>query len=148
MTVATQDVTGGCLCGAVRFIGDARSARSARAIAACAAAGRPARSSRVDCGDSVKVSDAASLAWYRSSDWAERAFCKQCGSTAVLIVWSASNGHFVSAEAFDDTSGFAFTHQIFIDEKPAYYDFANKTKNMTGAEVFAAFAQSEAKANG
>ena len=57
------------------------------------------------------------------------------------------NGHFVSAEALDDTSGFALTHQIFIDEKPAYYDFANKTKNMTGAEVFAAFAQSEAKAN-
>ena len=39
----------------------------------------------------------------------------------------------VSAEAFDDTSGFAFTSQIFVDEKPAYYDFANKTKSMTGA---------------
>ena len=46
----------------------------------------------------------------------------------------------VSAEAFDERGGFAFTSQIFIDEKPAYYDFANKTHNMTGAEVFAAFA--------
>jgi hypothetical protein len=48
--------------------------------------------------------------------------------------------HFVSAEAFDDRTGFKFTSQIFIDDKPAYYDFANKTHNMTGAEVFAAFA--------
>ena len=29
--------------------------------------------------------------------------------------------------------------QVFVDEKPAYYDFANKTHNMTGAEVFAEF---------
>ncbi len=36
------------------------------------------------------------------------------------------------------------TSQIFIDEKPAYYDFANKTHNMTGAEVFAAFAPPDA----
>ena len=41
-------------------------------------------------------------------------------------------------------SGYAFTSQIFIDEKPAYYDFANKTHNMTGAEVFAAFAPPDA----
>mgnify|MGYP000675211619 CR=1 FL=1 len=33
-------------------------------------------------------------------------------------------------------------HQIFIDEKPAYYCFANETHNMTGAEVFAQFGAS------
>ena len=48
--------------------------------------------------------------------------------------------YFVSAEAFDDRDGYRLHQQIFIDEKPAYYDFANKTHNMTGAEVFAAFA--------
>ncbi len=37
------------------------------------------------------------------------------------------------------SAGFVFSSQIFIDEKPAYYEFANKTHNMTGAEVFAAF---------
>jgi hypothetical protein len=54
----------------------------------------------------------------------------------------------VSAETIDDKSGFVFTTQIFVDEKPPYYDFANKTKNMTGPEVFAAFAAAEAKAKG
>ena len=56
----------------------------------------------------------------------------------------AQNHHYVSAEAFDDSAGYAFTSQSFIEEKPGYYDFANKTHNMTGAEVFAAFAPPDA----
>ncbi|MGU9957631.1 MAG: hypothetical protein ACNYPI_08410 [Arenicellales bacterium WSBS_2016_MAG_OTU3] len=31
-------------------------------------------------------------------------------------------------------------HQIFIEEKLDYYNFAEKTHNMTGAEVFALYA--------
>ena len=61
--------------------------------------------------------------------------------------WARLGGHAgneaggrVAAEAFDDRAGYTLASQIFIDEKPAYYDFANKTHNMTGAEVFAAFA--------
>lgn len=33
-------------------------------------------------------------------------------------------------------------HQIFIEEKPVYYSFSQKTKNMTRAEVFAEFGNS------
>ncbi len=33
-----------------------------------------------------------------------------------------------------------FDHQIFIDEKPDYYSFSNKTYNVTGEEVFAQYA--------
>ena len=143
MTVATQDVTGGCLCGAVRF-----SAAAKREIGACHCSMCRRWTAgpflTVDCSDAFAVSDAASVELYRSSDWAERAFCKRCGSTLFYRL-VGSNHHFVSAETLDDTSGFALTHQIFIDEKPAYYDFVNKTKNMTGAEVFAAFAASQAR---
>ncbi len=46
----------------------------------------------------------------------------------------------VSMNTFEDLSGFTFTEEIFIDEKPAIYAFANATHKMTGAEVFAAFA--------
>ena len=55
---------------------------------------------------------------------------------------------FMSVETFDDREGFTFTMQIFTDEKPAYYEFANKTKTMTGAEVFAAFASDANQAKG
>ena len=41
---------------------------------------------------------------------------------------------------FDNSEGLVFDLQVFIDEKPEYYSFANETKNMTGAELFAQFA--------
>ena len=45
----------------------------------------------------------------------------------------------VPAGLFDDDQGLAMQLQVFIDEKPAYYDFANETETMTGTEVFAMF---------
>jgi len=41
---------------------------------------------------------------------------------------------------FDDDQDLVFNHQVFIDEKPSYYNFAEKTDDMTGAEIFAKFA--------
>ena len=98
----------------------------------------------LECGATLKVEDTTSLGVYRSSEWAERCFCKQCG-TVLFYRLVGKDFHAVSAEAFDDKTGFAFVSQIFVDEKPAYYDFANKTKMQTGAEVFAEFAAAEAK---
>jgi hypothetical protein len=34
--------------------------------------------------------------------------------------------------------------QVFTDSKPPFYTLADKTENMTGAEVFAAFAPPQA----
>ena len=33
--------------------------------------------------------------------------------------------------------------QIFIDEKPDWYDFANETETMTGPEVIAMFSEGD-----
>ena len=92
----------------------------------------------VDCGDSVAFNRDESLGIYHSSEWGERLFCKDCGTT---LMWrSRHEGYaYVSAQTFDDPSAFEFTHQIFIDDKPGNYAFANETKTMTGADVFAAF---------
>jgi hypothetical protein len=132
-------MSGGCLCGAVRFTATPAN----REVGACHCSMCRRWSAGpflvVDCADTLKVEDAANLGVYRSSDWAERCFCRQCG-TPLFYRLVAQNLHFVSAEAFDNREGYVFTSQIFIDEKPAYYDFANETHNMTGAEVFAAFA--------
>jgi hypothetical protein len=132
-------MSGGCLCGAVRFT----AAPANREVGACHCSMCRRWSAGpllvLHCEDTLKVEDTSSLGVYRSSDWAERAFCKQCG-TPLYYRLVASNLHFVSAEAFDDRDGYALTSQVFVDEKPAYYDFANKTATMTGAEVFAAFA--------
>jgi hypothetical protein len=45
--------------------------------------------------------------------------------------------HIVPVGLFRDGPAFHLDHQIFIDEKPDYFSFANVTHNMTGAEVFA-----------
>ena len=43
--------------------------------------------------------------------------------------------------ALENSDDLQFGTQIFIDSKPAHYAFANETKTMTGAEVFAAAGQ-------
>jgi hypothetical protein len=91
----------------------------------------------VDCGVEAEVDGQEFLGLYQSSDWAERGFCKECG-TSLFYRLKATNQLIASASIFDDKE-FHFHHQIFIDEKPNYYEFANDTKNMTGAEVMAQF---------
>ena len=76
---------------------------------------------------------------FASSDWAERGFCKKCGSHLFYRLKQA-NQYIMPAGIFDNGEKLVFDHQIFIEEKPEYYSFANKTHNMTGAEVFAQYA--------
>jgi hypothetical protein len=136
-------MSGGCLCGAVRFTATPKD----RDVGACHCSMCRKWTAGpfmvVDCADTMKIENDTSLGVYRSSEWAERCFCKNCG-TALFYRLVGKGQHYVSAEAFDDRAGYALTSQVFIDEKPDYYDFANKTHNMTGAEVFAAFAPPEA----
>src|SRR5690606_21158214 len=77
---------------------------------------------------------------YASSDWAERGFCGRCGT---VLFWRMTDGrHYaLSAGALDDTGSLALGAQIFIDEKPDFYDFANDTPKLTGDEVIAMFAE-------
>ena len=92
----------------------------------------------VDCGSDVSFQDAENVTAFNSSEWAERGFCKQCGSHLFYRL-KAQNRYFMPVGIFDDVEQFIFDHQIFIEEKPEYYCFANETQNMTGAEVFAMF---------
>jgi hypothetical protein len=133
-----QSLSGGCLCGSVRFTATPAN----RDVGACHCSMCRKWTAGpflvLDCADTLKIGDDANLGVYRSSEWAERAFCKQCG-TSLFYRLIDRNFHFVSAEAFDQREGYALKAQIFIEEKPTYYEFANKTHNMTGPEVLAAF---------
>ena len=40
---------------------------------------------------------------------------------------------------FENLEDMNFTVQVFIDKKPDYYSFAEKTNDMTEAEVFAKY---------
>lgn len=131
--------SGSCLCGSVRFTTETFSAN----IGACHCSicrkwgGGPSMS--IDCGTEVSFEGEENISIYDSSDWADRGFCKQCGSHLFYRL-KQNQQYIMAAGLFDDDSKIVFDHQVFIEEKPAYYDFANETKNMTGAELFAQFA--------
>lgn len=97
----------------------------------------------IDCGSDVSFDeqDKGNISVYNSSDWAERGFCNQCGSHLYYRL-KESNQYMVPAGLFDDDSAFVFDHQVFIDNKPSYYYFANETSEMTGEEAFAKYAPS------
>ena len=93
----------------------------------------------VDCGKNVSFNADAPIKVYDSSQWAERGFCQECGSH--LFYRLKGDGlYFVLAGSFDHLDQVIFDHQVFIDQKPDFYTFANQTHNMTGAEMFAKFA--------
>lgn len=101
----------------------------------------------IECDATLKFERDDDVGLYQSSEWGERGFCKKCG-TPLFYKLRGKDYYIVSTEAFDDTQDFKFVQEIFIDEKPAHYAFANNTKKMTGAEVFAAFGASQDGSNG
>ena len=95
----------------------------------------------VDCGSQISIDGKENIKVFDSSDWAERAFCSLCGSHLYYRL-KQNNQYIMSVGLFQDKSDLEFDHQIFIDEKPDYYSFANDTEKLTGAEVFAKYAAS------
>lgn len=130
---------GGCLCGAVKII----ASQASNHVGACHCGscrkwgGGPFV--EIECGAEVEFSNEDSITVYNSSDWAERGFCKQCG-THLFYRMKESRDHYMPVGLFEDDSDLMFAGQVFIDEKPPYYNFVEKTQNFTGAEVFAMFA--------
>lgn len=93
----------------------------------------------VHSGADVAFAGSDRITVFRSSDWAERAFCSVCG-THLYYRLVPANDHILSAGLFQDGPEFQFTEQIFVDQKPRSYDFANETPMLTEAEVFAKYA--------
>ncbi|MFC6672978.1 GFA family protein [Marinobacterium aestuariivivens] len=91
----------------------------------------------VECGTDVRFEGEDNIAVYASSDWAERGFCKTCGTH--LFYRLKGSGEYAMPAGLFDNGDFMLKSQIFIDEKPGFYSFAEQTRNMTGAEVFAEY---------
>jgi len=89
----------------------------------------------VSCGSDVQFSGEENIGVYDSSAWAERGFCKKCGSGLFYRV-KGNQQHHMPIGLFDNLEGITFEGQVFIDKKPDYYSFANETENMTETEAF------------
>ncbi|MBU2958213.1 GFA family protein [Paracoccus sp. 1_MG-2023] len=96
----------------------------------------------VDAKRPVRFADDAPIGVYRSSEWAERVFCRTCGSS---LLWRSVDGQHnaVSVQVFDDPAAFPVTSEIFTDRKPVTYALAGSLNGMTGPEFMAQFSPDE-----
>lgn len=138
-TPKTSERHGHCLCGAVQVTAH----EASKDVGACHCGmcrrwgGGPFI--ELDCGTDVTVTGEDHITVYSSSEWAERVFCKTCG-TNLFYRLKETGQYMIAVGIFDDQDDLTFKTQVFIDQKPSYYSFAEKTDNMTGDELMAMFA--------
>lgn len=132
-----SDMTGKCLCGAVRF--SASGVESSYHACHCGMcrrwSGSPLMAASVD---GVEFQGEDDIVRYASSEWAERGFCGRCGSNLFYYLKPADR-YVMSVGAFDDAEAFQLIGEIFVDHQPRGYRFAGKLSRMTEAEVLAQF---------
>ena len=137
-----SSVSGQCLCGAVRFTAE----KADPNYFAC----HCGMCRRWSAGPFMSVSSTGvsfdgeeNIGVYESSAWAERGFCKNCGS----ILFYHMKGHDryeLSSGTLEDSSSFKMAGEIFIDHKPQGYEFAGDHPRLTEAETIEKFSSSGA----
>ena len=137
--IDTSIAKGQCLCGKVELHTSYRSVHVGACHCTTCRKWGGAPYMEVNCGTDVTFVGEEFVKVFDSSEWAERGFCSSCGSHLFYRL-KGSQEHMVSVGLFDDSESFVFDNQVFIDEKPGFYSFAEETKNMTGAELFDKFA--------
>ena len=75
---------------------------------------------------------------YKSSEWGQRRFCKECGTC--LGADAPQFGYFgVTPGVLEDKSKLTLHKEIFIDKKPDYYSFEGERETMTEEQFLAMF---------
>ncbi|MDR2926100.1 MAG: GFA family protein [Azoarcus sp.] len=137
--MSEKTVSGHCLCGAVQV--SAVLASHEVGVCHCTMCqhwtGGPMVS--VACSPKTAFAGEEHVTVYPSSAWGERGFCKHCGS-ALFYRMKSDGSYYIPVGVLDDHEGLKLANEIFIDRKPDFYSFAEKTNKMTEAEVMAMFA--------
>ena len=133
---------GSCLCSSVHV----STTTTRKAVTACHCkmcqryGGGPAFGFYV--GTDVAIEGVEHITVFDSSEWAERGFCATCGSHIFYRLKEAQT-YSLDVGILDDTEGLVFEEQLFIDLKPSFYSFADDTRCLTEAEVFAKYASAD-----
>ncbi len=133
--------SGKCLCGAVSFTAEGvETDHHACHCGMCRRwSGGPLFAAATQ---GVRFQGEDNVARYQSSDWAERGFCKVCG-TNLFYHLKPTGQYMMCIGSFDDPSPFKLIGEIYIDHKPAGYAFAGNLPGMTEAEVIEKYVPKE-----
>ncbi len=133
------DRTGGCLCGAVRYVvRDAPATFGACHCTMCQrVSGGVNMSFSVPAGQ-IEITGAGNVRSYQSSAEAARSFCGICGSNLwyrSTVPAEAPQGYSIGFGSLDDKSGMIFDHEICIETRPEAYSFAGDRVQKRSEEV-------------
>ncbi len=125
MNNETERVTGGCLCGSVRYEADVflKNGYICHCTMCQRSSGQPAEIAVPIKAGTLQYTGAEPK-YYAASKLGKRGFCAECGSR---IVWQASNPEDdwwtnLSVGSLDDPSGARATCHIFCDTKLPWFD--------------------------
>lgn len=96
----------------------------------------------VECGTDVSFTGVENISTFQSSSWAERGFCRTCG-THLFIRDNRTDEYGIPPGLFEDKSNFKFNRQVFYDKKPALYDFQNDTVKINSDYIYKHFPETK-----
>jgi hypothetical protein len=88
----------------------------------------------------ISFEGAEHITRYRSSEWAERGFCRKCG-THLFYFFLPKSLYFVPVGTFDSADDLQLAREIYIDQKPPGYAFTGDHPRLTEAETLAQYQQ-------
>ncbi len=119
---------GSCECGAVKYElhGELRTVTACHCNQCRKTSGHFWAATSVP-EDKLIVTKDAGLKWYRSSDFAKRGFCSECGSSLFYKVDEKPNVA-IGAGTLDGETGLVTAKHIFVKNKGDYYELGDGCK--------------------
>jgi len=136
--------SGACLCGKVTYTTKLKSGIGACHCGMCRKWSGGIFMA-VHAEGEIDVTGEENIGTYRSSEWAERAFCKACGTNLYyrLLPHPAmpSGETILSAGSLDTQENLVFDHEVYVDHNPDWYKLEGEENRhrMTEAEIVAMY---------
>ncbi len=133
MTSDKSVTTGGCLCGAVRYevVGPLRDVVNCHCSMCRRLHGNfgPHTKARKE---NILITKSDGLAWYKTSEIAQRGFCRECGSS---LFWEPFHldATGIIAGSLDAPTGLKTIGHIFVGEKPDFYEIVDELPQFPGS---------------
>lgn len=126
---------GQCLCGEIRFKVDVRDNHAGLCYCKICRHWSAGPLVMIHGDAAPEVENPQMLGVYQSSEWGERCFCKQCGTS---LFWRKVGGGFygIAVDALENSDSISLGSEIFIDQIPRYYQQTDQTRRMTASEFW------------
>ena len=140
----TSHHSGSCLCGKISFAADFKAGAGACHCGMCRKWGSGPYMGMHAVGK-VEFEGSDHVGLFKSSEWAERGFCKNCGTSLfyhLLPRPEMPDGEYIiSAGMLAEQQNLSFDHEVYVDHAPGWYGFSNEKnrQRMTEAELLAMF---------